>query len=238
MPGRPTEHAALRPGDHVPGPVPCLIFSASAGPANTASTLDGASFGRHDRLKGRNPGDVRRVPIPRYVADALDAHLAAGYASGEYLFTSPEGGPLRWGNVADTYGKPAVQQVLGRSSEPLLRDLELRWLRKAAITWLLRSGMTIPDVAHLAGHHPTVLLDHYAGVVAGHDGISVGACMVLVLEPLDPAGVATVRITAPVATITTVPERPAHTPAARTRVSRCGRRPRGPPAGREAALHG
>ena len=50
-------------------------------------------------------------------------------------------------------------------AEHLLRDLELRWLRKGAISWLLRAGKPITEVAALAGHTPSVLLGHYAGIV-------------------------------------------------------------------------
>jgi hypothetical protein len=39
------------------------------------------------------------------------------------------------------------------------------WLRKGAITWMLRAGKSLTEVAELAGHSPTVLLERYAGVV-------------------------------------------------------------------------
>lgn len=170
MAARPSEYWALRPSDYRPGPHPTLTIAGAAGPVNAASSPTGDTYERRDILKDRGPGQVRVLPLPRAAADALDAHLAAGYASAEHLFTAPEGGPVRWGNLIDRYWKPAVQQVFGHSSEPLLRDLQLRWLRKGAITWLLRAGMPLTQVAETAGHSPTVLLEHYAGVVARHQG--------------------------------------------------------------------
>ncbi|GAA3221199.1 tyrosine-type recombinase/integrase [Oerskovia jenensis] len=167
--GRPSEYAALRPDDYRSGPEPRLVFRTSAGPAHTAGTRDGTSYAHSGSLKGRAPGQVREVPIPRAVAEVLDAHLAAGYASRDHLFTGPGGGPLRWGNHVETYWRPAVREVLGHAAEPQLRNLTLHWLRKGAITWLLRSGMNLLDVAELAGHDHTILINHYAGVTHSAD---------------------------------------------------------------------
>lgn len=169
---RPSEVWGLLPEAYVPGPNPYLVISRSAGPANAASTEDGSSWEVRDGLKGRDPGEERRVDLPQEVADAIEAHLAAGYASEEYLFTGPEGGPVRWSAYTDTYWKPAVAAVLGQSREPLLRDMPFRWLRKAGITWRLRAGMDPTTVAELAGHDPAVLWAHYAGVIRHSTGHS------------------------------------------------------------------
>ena len=168
--GRPSEYAGLHPDRYLPGPDPVIAFHRSGEPASPSATDDGTGFHLTDRLKGRDPGTQRPVGIPRYVADALDAHIARGYAVDGRLFTAPEGGPLRYGNLTDTYWRPAVARVCGTSSEKVLQDLEFRWLRKGAITWMLRSGMSIIEVAELTGHSPAVLLQHYAGIVGDrHD---------------------------------------------------------------------
>lgn len=167
--GRPSEYTGMRPGDYIPGEEPSLLFAQPASLVAPAAN-EGSGLYVADSLKDRDPGEVRRVGLPRYVADALDAHVEAGYASDDHLFTGPRGGVLRWGNLVETYWRPAVERVCGHSSERILRELEWRWLRKGAITWMLRSGMPITDVAELAGHSPAVMFDHYAGVVASSRG--------------------------------------------------------------------
>jgi hypothetical protein len=159
----------VRPQRYMPGAAPTIEYGESAGPVNTASTADGSSWERRPSTKRRRRGDGRVQRLPRMVADALDQHIARGYASPEYLFTAPEGGPVRWGNVVDEYWRPAVEQVFGASTEPLLRAMPLNWLRKAGITWQLRSGRSVGQVAESAGHDPAVMHANYAGVVDNHD---------------------------------------------------------------------
>lgn len=160
----------MRPQDYTPGPDPHLLFARSASLVTPAAN-DGDGVYVADSLKDRDPGQVRRVGIPQFVAEALDVHLAAGYASSEALFTGPQGSVLRRGNLSETYWRPAVARVCGHSAEPVLRDLEWRWLRKGAITWMLRAGLPVTDVAELVGHAPAVMFDHYAGVVDGSRGV-------------------------------------------------------------------
>jgi len=159
----------LRPQRYQPGTAPTITYGESAGPVNTASSADGSGWDHRDSTKDRAPGAGRVQPLPRMVADALDQHIARGYASPQYLFTAPEGGPVRWGNVVQQYWRPAVQQVFGASAEPVLRHMALKWLRKAGITWQLRAGRSVGQVAECAGHAPAVLHANYAGVVDHHD---------------------------------------------------------------------
>jgi hypothetical protein len=167
--GRPSEYAGLRPDEYVVGPEPRLVFTRSASPTSPAAN-EGVGYHVADSLKDRDPGETRPVGLPGYIAEALNAHIAAGYASDDRLFTGPAGGPLRFGNLVDTYWRPAVERVCGRSAERLLRELEFRWLRKGAITWMLRSGKSVIEAAELTGHAPNILLAHYAGIVGSkHD---------------------------------------------------------------------
>ena len=75
---------------------------------------------------------------------------------------------MRWGNLVDTYWRPAVQQVLGASADPILQDMPRKWIRKVAITWMLPAGLGVEQVAGYTGHDVVTLFHHYAGVVAGH----------------------------------------------------------------------
>jgi len=165
---RPSEIDAFALGDYVPGDRPRLLVAKSASAVNKLTNADGASLTIRDRLKHRQPGDARVLEMPRVIADALDEHIRLGYATDNHLFTSVEGGPLRWANVTPTYWRYAVQKVLGRSSEQILREMPRKWLRKAAITWMLRSGMTVEQVAERTGHDPVQLFHHYAGFVGGY----------------------------------------------------------------------
>ena len=165
---RPSETDALGPDDFKPGGTPKLYVSKSASEVHRLASPDGSTFVVRDRLKSRDPGIVRALDMPTYIADALSAHIAAGYASDVHLFTSPEGQPLRWSNAIQPFWRPAVTQVFGSSSSPLLREMPRRWLRKAAITWMLRAGLPVDQIAELTGHDVVTLYKHYAGVVAGH----------------------------------------------------------------------
>lgn len=163
---RPAELCGLAPEDYVPGDRPHLLVRRSL--THVSPELnDGSSIHLTDAPKARSTGEVRKVELPRAVADALDAHLAAGYASAEFLFTGPDGGPLNLAAIAEVYWRPAVTAVLGHSRTPQLAHMPFRWLRKAGITWMLRSGKTLAEVADIVGNSSTVIEDHYAGVVPG-----------------------------------------------------------------------
>jgi integrase len=166
---RPSELDALDPDDFTAGPTPTLLVARSASTVHKLASADGSSLSIREGLKHRELGESRTLDMPGYIADAISEHIAAGYAANGRLFTSPQGQPLRWGNTIDTYWRPAVTHVLGASSSPLLRDMPRRWLRKAAITWMIRAGLGVEQIAALTGHDVMTLYTHYAGIVAGHD---------------------------------------------------------------------
>jgi integrase len=45
-------------------------------------------------------GRVRRVALPRFLAEMLGAHIGEYPSADGFLFTAPEGGPLRWRNFS------------------------------------------------------------------------------------------------------------------------------------------
>lgn len=176
---RSSEIDALRPGDFRDGPRPQLLFARSLvlkhrlAPDDADPRLvdpEPTTVQITNHLKGRLTGEVRQVDLATPVAEALRAHLDAGYASNGLLFTAPEGGVVRWGNLVETYWYPAVQQVFGHSTEAVLRELRRSWLRKAAVTWMLRAGLRPDEVATISGHDVVVLYRHYAAVVDGTSG--------------------------------------------------------------------
>jgi integrase len=164
---RPSELAGLHLRDYQPGEHPTITITGSAGSASPALTETGDGWDERKGPKAREEGATRVKEIPRFVADALDVHIAAGYATPQHLFTSPTGKALRKENIQDVYWRPAVEAVLGGSDIPEVRQMELNWLRKTAITWMLRAGRSLTEVTTDVGNSPMVLLQHYAGVVAG-----------------------------------------------------------------------
>lgn len=111
---------------HFPEYAALIRFAAYSG--LRAGEIAGLRVRRLDLLKGRvevaetltdvdgtlvssgttKTSKVRTVPIPRFIAEEL-APLLAGKAPGDYVFTSPEGGPLRHSNFYRRHFLPAVE---------------------------------------------------------------------------------------------------------------------------------
>ena len=78
-----------------------------SGKVEIAETL--AEVPGHGLLTGTTKtGKVRTLPIPRFLCAELEA-LIEGKAAGDYVFTSPDGGPLRHNNLYNRDFKPAVR---------------------------------------------------------------------------------------------------------------------------------
>jgi hypothetical protein len=166
---RPSEMDALDPGDFTPA-TRSLHIAPSAASVHRLATEDGSTISIRDGVKGKELGSARRIDgMPAYIADAVIEHRERGYSSDTRLFTGPEGEHLRWGNVIPVYWRPAVDQVFGHAHAPILREMPRRWLRKAAVTWMLR----IRDAgrARRQDHRPPriTLYTHYTRVVADSD---------------------------------------------------------------------
>ncbi|MCB0908767.1 MAG: tyrosine-type recombinase/integrase [Nocardioidaceae bacterium] len=119
----------------------------------------------------------RSVPVPTFVAAALEAHLAE-HTVGDYLFTSPEGGPLRASLFRRRVWQPAcVKAGVGEylSDEKALRDrkyrgLRIHDLRHTAVALWIAAGASPKEVADRAGHSSVVtVLDRYGHLLPGHE---------------------------------------------------------------------
>jgi integrase len=123
----------------------------------------------HDRrgLKHRGVKDVRIVPIPPVLVEALRNHLDT-YGTGPdgRLFRSPNGGMVgsstyyRVWAQARTYALTPAQVASPLASRPY--DL-----RHAAVSLWLNRGVPAPEVAQRAGHSVDVLLKVYAKCIEG-----------------------------------------------------------------------
>ena len=95
----------------------------------------------------------RTVSIPRPVAEELGEHLARW--SGEYVFTSPSGGPLRVPGWRQRFWRPAVRDAG-------LHPLRPHDLRHTAVTFWIAEGANPKQVATRAGHTSvSFTLDRY-----------------------------------------------------------------------------
>ena len=131
------EHPPLRRAGHGASPTGrhhfpeyAALIRVAAYTGLRAGEIAGLRVRRLDLLKGRvevaetltdvggtlvsnattKSGKVRTVPIPRFIADEL-APLLAGKSAGDYIFTSPGGGPLRHSNFYRRHFLPAVEHA-------------------------------------------------------------------------------------------------------------------------------
>jgi integrase len=100
-------------------------------------------------------GEARDVPLPRFLVQELERHLAE-YPSGQYVFTSPTGGPLR-----KTWYQRSFLPALKSAGVPKVRFHDLR--HSAATIALEELGASVTQVASMLGHSsPMVTLTTYS----------------------------------------------------------------------------
>lgn len=103
---------------------------------------------------------LRAVPIPARLADELALHLERYVAPGPeaFVFTSPEGGPLRRASWRSRYWLPALERA---GVEPF----PFHSLRRHAATAAIAAGADVKTVQALLGHSDAaVTLNSYAGL--------------------------------------------------------------------------
>jgi integrase len=97
----------------------------------------------------------RSVPIPRFLADDLAAHLA-GREPRDLVFTTPTGQPLRNRNARRAWFDRAVTAI----GEP---DLTPHGLRHTAASLAVSAGANVKAVQRMLGHASAAMtLDRYA----------------------------------------------------------------------------
>ncbi len=106
---------------------------------------------------------ARSVSLPPFLRDMLASHLAAfsnPKNAKAYVFTMPEGGPLRPNNYRKRVFYVAVRDA-GLDSELSPHDL-----RDTAATLAFAEGATVKEVADMLGHaNPSITLRRYTGVL-------------------------------------------------------------------------
>jgi integrase len=88
----------------------------------------------------------RSVPLPRFLVDELSVHLA-GRESGDLVFTTPTGQPLRNRNARRAWFNRAAAAI----GEP---DLTPHGLRHTAASLAVSAGANVNAVQRMLGHAP------------------------------------------------------------------------------------
>lgn len=104
----------------------------------------------------KTPASARVIPLPPFLVTLLREHLAQH--SGQFVFTSPLGYPLRRSDFDRRVFRPAVNGNRQRPNanvhtEPVQLGLTFHGLRYSHKTWLIADG--IPEIAQAKrlGHH-------------------------------------------------------------------------------------
>ncbi len=101
----------------------------------------------------------RQVPVPRFLADELAAHVA-GKAPAEFVFTAEKGGLLHLRNFRRLSIDPAVRAAG-------LEGLTPHGLRHTAASLAIASGANVKVVQTMLGHQSaTMTLDLYGHLLA------------------------------------------------------------------------
>ena len=119
--------------------------------AETLTDVDGTLVSNATTKSGK----VRTVPIPKFIADEL-APLLAGKTPDDYVFTSPEGGPLRHSNFYRRLFRPGVERA------GLPDGVRFHDLRHTYAGFLIAEGAHPKAIMERMGHSSiTVTLDRY-----------------------------------------------------------------------------
>jgi integrase len=99
----------------------------------------------------KTPASARTITLPRFLAGLLQMHLSA--TSGEFVFTSPRGHPLRRSDFDRRVFRPAVDGNPHKGTQPVRPGLTFHGLRHSHKTWLIADA--IPEIAQARrlGHH-------------------------------------------------------------------------------------
>jgi integrase len=97
----------------------------------------------------------RTIGLPRAVVNVLAEHLAPGGQPADFVFTGPEGGPLRIANFRNRIWRPATKKAG-------LEGLRIHDLRHTAVALWIAAGASPKEVAVRAGHSSvSFTLDRY-----------------------------------------------------------------------------
>jgi integrase len=99
----------------------------------------------------KTPASARTITLPRFLAGLLQMHLSV--SAGDFVFTSPQGHPLRRSDFDRRVFRPAVDGEPKKGTRPIRPGLTFHGLRHSHKTWLIADD--IPEIAQARrlGHH-------------------------------------------------------------------------------------
>lgn len=131
--------------------------------SETVAEVDGLSM----TADVKSPASRRVLDVPAFLADSLAEHLAerklTGADADAFVFTAPEGGPLRPGNFRNRVWAPAVQAAG-------LEGLTFHHLRHSAVGFLIDANAHPAVMQRRIGHGSIrTTLDVYGHVLPSTD---------------------------------------------------------------------
>ncbi len=99
----------------------------------------------------KTPASARTITLPPFLIIKLREHLAS--TGGSFVFTSPQGYPLRRSTFDRRVFRPAVDGDPRKATHPVRPGLTIHGLRHSHKTWLIADS--IPEIAQAKrlGHH-------------------------------------------------------------------------------------
>ncbi len=119
-------------------------------------------------LKGKRPREHRQVPVPVESVARNLVRFACAHPAGTRLVAAANGAPISRRDWTARWFAPARDAVLPAA----LQHITPRWMRHAAVTWWLESGMPVDQAARRAGNTPATILGHYASVTQSQQELS------------------------------------------------------------------
>jgi integrase len=126
------------------------------------ATLSETEHGRPKRTPVKTSASRRKVSMPQQLIDEIELHLV-GHQGGEFIFESPDGGPLRLRNWRRRYWSPAVKASIGGR-------LRFHDLRHAHVALLIRLNVQPRVIQDRLGHASIrMTMDRYGHLFEGSD---------------------------------------------------------------------
>jgi integrase len=137
-----------------------------------AETSEGLQYG-----PPKTPASLRTIQLSPNLTAILADHIATFGTAGEFLFSSPEGHPIRWRNIRRRAWKPAVKASVGEPCNP--HDL-----RRTHGALCIEEGLSMKKLQARLGHsNMTVTAAIYAGLYDEYDNDVADALNDHILAP-------------------------------------------------------
>jgi len=147
------------------------------------------------KLKTTKTGKTRTVRLLKPLADTLAAWRAVADRTQptDLVFPSPDGSPWNLDRVNNWRGRTFADAVKA-AGLPQTRPYDLR---HSYVSLMIAEGASVVEVAHQAGHSPTVALSTYAHLFDEHDRGSAASAEDLIRQARMAQGVREVSVLCP-----------------------------------------